>query len=107
MPLDLTEHKTLITFTSTWLQDVIFKVAREKRLATRSASHSKSSTDVEDTSAAAQRNQQMSGPSSLEPVCLSTVYNEAECIDFLLTQKNQMVATFLPMDSILKINYVA
>ena len=46
VPLDLTEHENLSTFTSAWLQDVIFKVVREKRLATRSASHSKSSTDV-------------------------------------------------------------
>ena len=47
MPLDLTEHEpSLCTFTSQWLHDVIFKVVREKRLATRSASHSKSSTDV-------------------------------------------------------------
>ena len=38
---------------------------------------------------------------------MSTVYNEAECIDFLLTQRNQMVATFLPMDVVLKVNYVA
>ena len=43
----------------------------------------------------------------LEPVCLSTVYNEAECIDFYLTQKNQMVSTFLPMESLLKVNYVS
>jgi len=42
-----------------------------------------------------------------EPVCLSTVYNETECIDFLLTQPMQMVSTYLPMDSILKVNYVA
>jgi len=34
------------------------------------------------------------------------VHNEAECIDFFLTQKNQIVATFLPMDAILKVNYV-
>ena len=46
MPIDLTEHEDLSTFTSTWLKEVIFKVVREKRLATRSASHSKSSTDV-------------------------------------------------------------
>ena len=46
VPLDLSEHETLQTFTSQWLQDKIFKVVREKRLATRSASHSKSSTDV-------------------------------------------------------------
>ena len=41
-----------------------------------------------------------------EPVCLSTLYNEYECVDFLLTQRHQMVATYLPMDVMLKINYV-
>lgn len=46
MPLDLTEHESLSTFTSSWLQDTVFKVVKEKRLNTRSASHSKSSTDV-------------------------------------------------------------
>ena len=46
VPLDLTEHESLATFTSQWLEDKIFKVVREKKLATRSASHSKSSTDV-------------------------------------------------------------
>ena len=39
-------------------------------------------------------------------MCLSTVYNEEECIDFLLTQKHQMVATFLKIGSLLKVNYV-
>jgi hypothetical protein len=33
------------------------------------------------------------------------VYNETECIDFFLTQKHEMVATYLPMDAILKVNY--
>lgn len=46
VPLDLSDHENLSTFTSAWLQECIFKVVREKRLATRSASHSKSSTDV-------------------------------------------------------------
>lgn len=83
-------------------------MVREKKLATRSASHSKSSTDVpgsEDGLSQQRHHQHLLA--QLEPVCLSTVYNEAECIDFLLTQKHQMVATFLPMDSILKVNYVA
>ena len=34
------------------------------------------------------------------------MYNDEECIDFLLTQKNQMVSTFLKIGTILKVNYV-
>ena len=108
MPLDITEHSDLSTFTSAWLQNVIFKLVREKRLNTRSASHSKNSTDVpgsEDGLSQQQKQQRLEA--ALEPICLSTVYNETECVDFFLTQRHEMVATYLPMDSILKVNYVA
>ena len=106
VPLDITEHADLTTFTSAWLKDVIFKVVREKRLNMRSASHSKDSTDVpgsEDGLSQKQKKQRLDA--ALEPICLSTVYNETECIDFFLTQKHEMVATYLPMDAILKVNY--
>ena len=87
VPLDLTEHENLSTFTSAWLQDVIFRVVREKKLATRSASHSKSSTDVPGSEdGLSMQQKKMNSETTLEPVCLSTVYNEAEYIDYLLTQ---------------------
>jgi len=54
-----------------------------------------------------QQQKQQRLEAALEPVCLSTVYNETECVDFFLTQRHEMVATYLPMDSILKVNYVA
>ena len=106
VPIDLTEHESLATFTSAWLRDAIFCVVREKRLATRSACHSKSSTDVPGSEDGLS-NQKLPLKTPMEPVCLSTLYNEAECIDFLLTQPGQMVSTYLPMDVVLKVNYVS
>ena len=88
IPLDLTEHENLSTFTSQWLQDMIFKVVREKKLATRSASHSKSSTELPGSDEGLSGLQSSNHPKqlqALEPVSLSTVGCAAECIDFLLT----------------------
>ena len=60
---------------------------KEKKLQTRGASHSKTTSSTDPTP-----NQ---GDVPMEPVSLSTRENEAECIDFLLTRDNEMLATFL------------
>ena len=41
MPLDLSEHESLKTVTSSWLQNEVFTLIKDQKLQTRSASHSK------------------------------------------------------------------
>ena len=97
MPLDLSEHESLNTVTSQWLQNEVFKLIKDKKLQTRGASHSKTTASTDPTS------NQVDVP--MEPVSLSTRENEAECIDFLLTRDNEMLATFLQPTRELKVNY--
>lgn len=77
VPIDLSLVEDLDTLTSEWLLTEVF---------------SKLPTDK-------------SSPKSKVPVCLATIDNQAESVDYFLTKANEPISNFLALDTPLKLCY--